>query len=86
MRRITLLLTIAAITAVTLVTSADPVFADACFDEAAQAPGQPGIGPVVGGIASNLAGPPREPVPGSGVPTAQPSVLNQAKQALCPPQ
>ncbi len=59
--------------------SASPAFADACFDEQARLAG--GIGPTVGGIASGLAQP---GVPGSTVPTADPALLNQIKNAVCP--
>ena len=80
MRRVILLITAAIITTLTLVINADWAFADACFDDVTP----PGIGPVVGDIASNLAGPPKQPTPGSGVPIAPVSVLNQAKEAVCP--
>jgi hypothetical protein len=64
----------------TIATTAGSAVADSCFDDLARTP-PPGIGPAVGTIARELAGPGTQ---GSTVPTADPAFLNEIKQLGCP--
>ncbi len=81
MKRIKLVLTVAAVTTTMLSLSAGSAGADACFDDFAQAGGQPGL--LVSDVAQGAALP-TEPGSGTDELAREVGIVNQVRNDICP--